>query len=183
MLADAGTSALAGKLLAFIAVQCAMIFGFAGLGSFAGKYLNIRGRILALAQDFKLLTNQLEHDAGLAETIESGRADGREREGRRLRASEFQALCEAINQCSRYVDQHRSIAADGKLPRIESPLPRIETLQRLYFPELAVQTNDVINAVLNLVRAGEHPKSHPVLEEALAAFRLRARSVLEEIAG
>jgi hypothetical protein len=77
----------------------------AGVGSFAGAYLKIRGTNLATKSDFIDLQNQLRANTELVETIkaEVGQWDWMQREWTNLRRVKLEALLDKLHECEEYL--------------------------------------------------------------------------------
>lgn len=113
----------------------------AGIGTYIGALLKIKGANLATRLDFDTLKQQLSDNTKLVETIKADVAqkDWVMREWQSTRRQKLEQLLEKRHECDAFLDK----LSDLKKGRIPHPDPshQLHTLVTLYLPELANETD------------------------------------------
>jgi hypothetical protein len=136
------------QLLVVQAVLTLLAFGG---GALFGEYLKTKGKNLASKADFDGLQDQLRGTSKLVETVKAdiGQEDWRTREWANLRRIKLEALLNNMHDCERYLDQLRNRAFEAAPLEERDPLPGLEVITTLYFPELKIE----VDAYLDKCRA------------------------------
>ena len=134
-----------------LAVQVVLTLLAFGGGTLFGEYLKTKGKILASKSDFDGLQDQLRGTSKLVETVkaEIGQEDWRTREWANLRRIKLEALLNKMYECEHYLDQLRNRAFEAAPLEERDPLPGLEVITTLYFPELKIE----VDAYLDKCRA------------------------------
>lgn len=123
-------------------VAIALVVGIAA--AFIGAYAKRRGESLATKADFEELLLQLKATTAVAEEVKSkvSHADWAAREQKTLRRMKLEDLLQAVHEVQEWQDLDRCIRifGSGKEPGA-SPLPKVERIAGLYFPELLVSVH------------------------------------------
>jgi hypothetical protein len=118
-------------------VLIALVVGFSA--AYVGAYAKKRGEALATKADFDELLSQLKTTTAVAEEVKTrvSHADWATRELKTLRRLKLEELLKAIYELVAWQDIEKDarIYNSGKDPG-PSPLPKVELLVGLYFPEL-----------------------------------------------
>lgn len=124
-----------------LAVALVVGVGAAYLGAYARK----RGESFATKSDFDELLAQLKATTAVAEEVKASvsHADWAARERRTLLRLKLEELLQAVHELQLWQDEERSkcIFGSTKDPG-PSPLPKVERLAGLYFPELKKEVYD-----------------------------------------
>jgi hypothetical protein len=139
-----------------LSVQLALIAIVTAVAVFASEYFRTRGRNLATKADFDSLQRQLHANTELVETIkaEIGQRDWAKREWTNLRRIKLEALLDKLHQCEEHLEQHRSDSFDGKVGSNRDPGSELDTLQILYFAELAAEVGAFLDSYRKQIAAG-----------------------------
>lgn len=119
------------------------VIGFAA--SFVGGYAKKRGENFATKADFEGLLSQLKLTTAVAEEVKAqvSHADWVSRESKIIRRSKLEELVHAIHEVQAYTDvvrRHRLFNAPTEPSTY--PLPKLEVLTGLYFPELTTEVRE-----------------------------------------
>jgi hypothetical protein len=122
------------------------LFLITGFGSaYIGAYARRKGETLATKADFNILLQQLTATTAIAEDVKSriSHADWATRERLVLRRIKLEELLQAVHELQIWQAEERSqrIFGANKAPG-PSPLPRVQRIAGLYFPELKVAVID-----------------------------------------
>jgi hypothetical protein len=130
-------------------VQLALIAIVTVVAVFASEYL-------ATKADFESLQRQLHANTELVETIKAdiGQRDWAKREWTNLRRIKLEALLEKLHQCEEHLEQHRSDSFEGKVGSNRDPASELDTLQTLYFVELAPEVGAFLDSYRKQIAAG-----------------------------
>jgi hypothetical protein len=124
----------------FYALMIALtaLVGFAS--AFVGAYAKKRGQNYATKADFDSLLAQLRLTTAVAEEVKSqiSQADWATREAKTLRRIKLEELLHAIHEVEAWVDADREQRLFNSSRDLGVyPMPKLEVLAGLYFPELA----------------------------------------------
>lgn len=115
----------------------ALVVGFAA--AFVGAYAKKRGESYATKADFAELLTQLKATTAVAEEVKASisHADWAAREQRTLRRMKLEDLLQAIHEAQAWQDLNKDLLIfDSGKDVGQSPLPKVERIAGLYFPEL-----------------------------------------------
>lgn len=118
-----------------LAVALVVGVGAAYLGAYARK----RGESFATKSDFHELLAQLKATTAVAEEVKASvsHADWASRERRTLRRLKLEELLQAVHELQLWQDDKRTKCIFGSAKDTgPSPLPKVERLTGLYFPEI-----------------------------------------------
>ena len=118
----------------------ALVVGFGA--SYIGSYGKKRGENLATKADFDDLLAQLRATTTLTEEVRSevARADWATRELKVLRRTKLEELLQAVHEVQAWHDSENAIRLYGSTDAPKaSPVPQVERLAGLYFPELSAE--------------------------------------------
>lgn len=123
------------------AIAVVVVFIAAYLGAYAKK----RGEAFATKADFRDLLDQLKATTAVAEEVKAqvSHADWATRELKTIRRVKLEELLQTVYELEAWQDLERSFRVfnSGNEPG-RYPLPKIELLVGLYFPELRVIVNE-----------------------------------------
>lgn len=114
-----------------------LVAGFAG--NFIGEYAKKRGEHLATKADFESLVEQLKQTTRVAEEVRSHVAhiDWAARELKVLKRQKLEELIRSIRELQDWQEADKDFRIyNSATPPNTSPLPTVEFLVALYFPEL-----------------------------------------------
>ncbi|HOB02022.1 MAG TPA: hypothetical protein PLJ16_01955 [Casimicrobium huifangae] len=128
--------------------------------AYFGAYGRKRGEVLATKADFEEIKDQLKSTTKVAEEVKLAVAhdDWMLREWKALRRVKLEELVESVHQAMEWlvVEQQRRFFTSDTSP-VTSPLPRVERITGLYFPEMreaiASFTQLHQQAIVELLRA------------------------------
>lgn len=133
-----------------LAVALVVGVGAAYLGAYARK----RGESFATKSDFDELLAQLKATTAVTEEVKASvsHADWTARERRTLRRLKLEELLQAVHELELWQDEERAKCMFGstKDPG-PSPLPKVERLAGLYFPELENEVFDLCQSHRQMV--------------------------------
>ncbi|MFC7420847.1 hypothetical protein ACFQNF_13340 [Iodobacter arcticus] len=144
----------------------ALVVGFTG--SYFGSYAKKRGEALATKSDFDFLLTQVKATTVVAEEVKASvaHADWATREQKTLRRIKLEELLHAVHEVQAWQELDCNTRLyDNRNNISQSPLPRLEVIAGLYFPELqqaiydygrshGLMSQAVNQAKLNLLRVG-----------------------------
>lgn len=113
----------------------ALVVGFAA--AFVGAYAKKRGESYATRADFEGLLSQLKATTAVAEEVKArvSHADWASRELRTLRRLKLEELIQTVHEVQAWQEAARRFRlSNGEEPGA-SPLPKVERVAGLYFPE------------------------------------------------
>lgn len=162
----------------------ALVVGFAA--SYIGAYAKRRGESYATKADFDELLKQLRATTAVAEEVKAqvSHADWVARESRVLRRGKLEELLNAVHEVEAWMEADRDRRMFGAARELSDyPMPRVEVLSGLYFPELSSETHvfgqlhraamqTVLEFHNKLIDAGQ---SLPAQKAVLAAFAAESR--------
>lgn len=119
-----------------------LIAGVAAIGSFLGKYLEVKGQNLATKEDYDALKGQLAENTLVVERIKTDLAhtDWAKKEWASLRIKKIEELMTLIEDYEDFLTKMESESLSGTYEHTpearKSPLNRISVTAELYLPEL-----------------------------------------------
>ena len=127
-----------------LAIQAMLMVAAAATGSFAMAYLKTRGTNLATKGDFESLQEQLHANTELVTTIkaEVDRREWAQREWTNLRRVKLEALIQRMHDCEDYLTKLDTLAKDGLVMEGRDPIGELDTMSKLYLPELRIEALD-----------------------------------------
>jgi hypothetical protein len=160
---------------AMLAIQAVLVFLAAAGGAYFGAYLKEKGKNLATKHDFEDLKEQLKANTELVEKVKSeiSRGDWMSREWTNLRRLKLEELLLKMSEAEHLLQflQTEAFYERGLYDRTD-PIGVLESIGRLYFPELTNETTEIVKlhyetrmACGNLVRDLLLDKQKPILEK------------------
>jgi hypothetical protein len=159
-----------------LALQVVLLVGAAAAAALLGAYLKKTGEHLATKDRFDEILRQLEKRTDVVETIkadvakrqlqgnteivetvrsELAQRDWAAREWANIRRVKIEELLSKVNDCREYLARHIEAADQGEeLPKGD-PVNELETIARLYFPQLKNETEAFLDMHRRLVFEGE----------------------------
>ena len=175
-------------------IAVALVVG--GGAAYFGAYFKRRGESFATKADFDGLLTQLKETTAVAEEVKArfSHADWATRELKTLRRLKLEELLQAVYEIQVWQDVEKDarIYSSGKDSGV-SPLPRLELLVCLYFPEIApsvgayIQTHrkiamEILQSQLKLVAAaGDLSAPSEILQRFADNWKPLYLSQLKEI--
>lgn len=133
-------------------IALAIVIGIAS--AYLGSYAKRRGENYATKTDFDELLKQLKLTTATAEEVKAtvSHADWASRELKTLRRLKLEALLQSVYELQEWqsLERDASIFNSGK-DTGPSPIPKIELLSGLYFPELYVPLHDFCQIHRNMM--------------------------------
>lgn len=165
------------------AIALVLGFGTAYLQAYARK----RGDFFATKADFHELLTQLKATTAVAEEVKASvsHADWVARERRTLRRLKLEELLQAVHELQLWQEGERAKRIfDSTKDHGTSPLPTIERLSGLYFPELKIEVYEfcqshrrfsitLLNSQQDLSAASTDLQAHKAVLEKFSAAWLR----------
>lgn len=188
----------------------ALVVGF--VAAYVGAYAKKRGESFATKADFDQLLAQLKTTTAVAEEVKAtvSHADWASRELKTLRRIKLEELLQSAHELQAWQDleKDRIIFKSTKEPG-PSPLPKVERISGLYFPELNEAVHnfsqvhrqmmiEVLGAGQNILGAAENLAAQqtavqqlmdvwpPLYQQqlvALAVLEAQAREIMEGLIG
>ena len=193
-------------------VLFALLIVSSALSAFATAFFRKRGETAANSRDFQELIRQLRETTTAAEEVRTAitSTDLASREWRALRRTKLEELLVAAYALKEWLDADQSHRLfQGSHPGA-SPVSKVETISRLYFPELHVQISHLVIAFHdstrwvaqiqhNILGAGQNlerrteilqtqylgnlEEKHTAILAGLAGLEQAAPALMREIAG
>lgn len=127
----------------FWLILLGLVAALSALASFGGAYLARRGQVRAEASELDALVLQLRATTEAAERVrvEIQHADWTAREWKTIRRVKLEDYYVALHSVLPWAERIKDrVVFNGSEPDLPDPTLRVETLARIYFPELVAPT-------------------------------------------